>query len=258
LKSSPPDDLAAALAHASGRLGIFARKVHWYAEARSTNDIATALAEQGACEGTIVIAEAQTAGRGRYGRAWCSPAGAGLYVSAVLRPRQRAVPLMTIAAGVALADGIRMATGLTAALKWPNDVMVPPAKLAGILAEASGTHVVVGFGLNVRATSYPSDVAARATSLERELGRPVEPLAVLVECLAALAARYDDVEHERFDVILEAWRSYARPTLDRLVEYDGRDGVRRGVAEDIDESGALLVRTDDATVRVISGEVRWI
>lgn len=272
----PPQDLAAALERVTERASPLATRVLWYPEVSSTNDIASALAEGGAPEGTIVIADAQTAGRGRHRRTWSSPAGAGLYVSIVLRPSRQARALLTIAAGVALADGIAAATGLRTALKWPNDVMVAaalnrrPTKLAGILAEASSGNAlpldqhgatlqacVLGFGINVTAAAYPADVASRATSLERELDRPVDRASVLVECLAALASRYDDLRHGRSAAVLDAWRIHARPLLGRRVEWDGPAGIVQGVAEDIDASGALLVQTRDATVRVISGDVRW-
>ena len=242
--------------------------MQWHAELPSTNDRAAAAAEAGAAEGCLIIADMQTAGRGRHGRSWCSPPGAGLYVSVVLRPEPRVVPLVTIAAGVAIADGVRAATGLQTMLKWPNDVQAAGGggagrKLAGILAEsgaASGgaAHVVLGFGINISPAAYPPDVAARATSLEAELGRPVDRGAVLVECLAALAARYDDLRRERSADVLAAWRGYARPLLGRAVEWDDRGHVRRGSADDVDASGALIVRTGEGIARVISGEVRWI
>ena len=262
--------MAVALSQAAGRLGAFGRQVQWYEELASTNDLAGAFADQGAREGSIVIANSQTAGRGRQGRQWCSPPGAGLYVSIVLRPHARAVPLLTIAAGVALAEGVREATGLTAALKWPNDVMaMTPSgcrKLAGILAEAGHTcavpdslpHVVLGFGINLRAAAYPPEVAWRATSLEDALGGEPHRGRVLAECLAALAARYDDLQADRPGIVLEAWRTFAQPLLGRDVEWDAVDGTRRGVANDVDGAGALLVRTPEGTVRVIGGEVRWI
>jgi BirA family biotin operon repressor/biotin-[acetyl-CoA-carboxylase] ligase len=261
--------MAAALSQAAGRLGAFGRQVQWYAELPSTNDLAGAFADHGVREGSIVIANSQTAGRGRQGRQWCSPPGGGLYVSIVLRPHARAVPLLTIAAGVALAEGIRDATGLAAALKWPNDVMVIAAsnfrKLAGILAEAGGAaapgcepHVVLGFGINLRPAAYPPEVASRATSLEEAIGHEPDRGRVLAECLAAWAARYDELQGDRPGVVLEAWRSFAQPFLGRDVEWDGRDGTMRGVASDVDGAGALLVRTPAGTVRVIGGEVRWI
>jgi BirA family biotin operon repressor/biotin-[acetyl-CoA-carboxylase] ligase len=288
-----PPELAQALAQAAARLGSFVRQVQWYRELSSTNDLAAAYAERGAREGSVIIAGSQAAGRGRQGRTWQSPPGAGLYVSIVLRPEPKVVPLLTIAAGVALADGIRAATGLETALKWPNDVYVahprsgaptpdvgasipdpgsrsqdpgsPPIghKVAGILAEVGAsalgaTHVVLGFGINVRRAALPPDVAGRATSLEAELGRAIDPGVVLVECLAALAARYDDLKNDRIGAVLHAWRAYARPLLGRAVEWDDRGTGVSGVAEDVDGTGALVVRTAAGTRRVVSGEVRWI
>jgi BirA family transcriptional regulator, biotin operon repressor / biotin---[acetyl-CoA-carboxylase] ligase len=255
-----PPDLAAALAQAWPRLGLSTQIAPlFFDEVPSTNDVAGTLADGGSNEGTIVIADMQTAGRGRQGRVWASPPGAGLYVSIVLRPHAHAVSLVTLAAGVAIAEGIQAATGLATALKWPNDLMVPPAfsKLAGILAEGRRTAVVLGFGINLRRGVYPPEVAARATSIEGELGRAVDRGLVLAECLAALRTRYDEVQSGRGSAVIDRWRNYARPLLGRSVEWDSRDGVLHGVAEDVDDAGALVVRTPEGSVRVISGEVRW-
>src|SRR5262249_594491 len=152
------------LAAAASRLGPLASEVMWYAEVPSTNDVAAACAERGAGEGCVIVADTQTAGRGRHGRSWCSPPGAGLYVSLVLRPLPHALPLLTVGAGVAVAEGIRAATGLAPALKWPNDVYVGSRKLAGILAEAGAApdgaqHVVLGVGINLLPAAYPGEMA---------------------------------------------------------------------------------------------------
>ena len=258
-----PDDVATALAVAGDRAGIFSRQVLWYAEVSSTNDVAATLADRGEPEGTIVIADAQSAGRGRHGRSWASPPGAGLYMSIIMRPPAHAVTLLTIAAGVALADGIQAATGLQPHLKWPNDVYIGERKLAGILAEAgtsrSGVqHVVLGCGINLMPAAYPADVAARATSIESELGRPTDRGLLLSECLAALHLRYGDLQSRASAAVVARWRGRAVSTLGRRVEWDVAGVTRHGVAEDIDETGALLVRDGAARNRVISGEVRWL
>jgi BirA family biotin operon repressor/biotin-[acetyl-CoA-carboxylase] ligase len=260
-----PSDLEAALARGRRRLEPVCRQVYWYPEVSSTNDVALSMADAGAPEGTVVIADAQTAGRGRLRRAWASPRGAGLYVSVVLRPDPQWIGLLTLAAGVALADGIAAATGLRPALKWPNDLMVAAAvnsavkKLAGILAEATARGcVVLGFGINLSAAAYPQEIASRATSLERELGRSVDRSLVLIECMSAFASRYDDLGRGRSVAVLDAWRAHARPLLGGLVEWDAAGGPRRGVAEDVDASGALLVRSDGQIARLIAGDVRWI
>jgi len=262
-----PDDVAQALVRAHARLGAFAGRVAWYDEVGSTNDLVLALAAAGAEEGRVVAAGRQLNGRGRRGRAWASPAGAGVYASALLRPSTGALPLLTLAAGVALAEGIGSAAGLNTIVKWPNDLVVERGgrrlKLAGVLAEAGSAsdespHVVLGFGINVGVAAYPRDVAARATSIESELGRQADRGLVLAECLAALWCRYRDLEEGRSGVVLDAWRQRAEGTFGRRVEWDADAGVRSGVAVAVDESGALLVRSESGERRVISGEVRWV
>jgi len=255
---SLPDDLAVALSRAAARLGSIGREVLWYPEVSSTSDVASSRAEGGAGEGLLVIADMQTAGRGRLGRTWASPPGAGIYASIVFRPNSRVARLLTLAAGVAVAEGITQATGLEPELKWPNDVHCEGRKLAGILAERGADHVVLGFGVNVLQAMYPADVRARATSIELELGREVDRALVLAECLAALAARYRDLNDGREGAVMAAWRSRAASMLGRRVEWDMAGASQRGMAERVDEDGALLVRTENGLVRVISGEVRWM
>ncbi|MBI4886969.1 MAG: biotin--[acetyl-CoA-carboxylase] ligase [Acidobacteria bacterium] len=257
-----PPEFGEALARAADRLGAFAREIVWYADVSSTNDEAAALAEGGAAEGTVVAAYAQSAGRGRQGRVWASPAGAGLYVSTVLRPPPDAVSMLTIAAGVAVAEGVQAAAGLRVDLKWPNDVYVGPRKLAGVLAEASAVrdiqYVILGFGINVMPAAYPPEIAARATSLEAELGRPVDRGLLLAECLAALARRYGDLRDGRGDVVCGVWRMRAAASLGRRVRWAAPGAPIDGTADDIDATGALIVRTDAGTIRVTSGEVVWM
>jgi BirA family transcriptional regulator, biotin operon repressor / biotin---[acetyl-CoA-carboxylase] ligase len=258
-----PSDITEALARAGSRLGPFGNHLSWHEEVGSTNDLASAAAEAGAPEGLVVVANTQSTGRGRVGRHWSSPAGAGLYVSVVLRPAAPVLRLLTIAAGVAIAEGVQAASGLETCVKWPNDVLVGSRKLAGILAEAGSAagaveHVVLGFGVNIRRAAYPPDVAARATSIESELGRDVDRGLVLAECLAALSNRHGMLQSGAAHDVIAVWRRRAAPHMGRTVEWDVDGGLRRGRAEDIDATGALLVRVDDQIVRVISGEVRWL
>lgn len=257
-----PPEIAEPLARAADRLGPFAREMLWYGDVPSTNDLAATLAERGAPEGSVVAANAQSAGRGRHGRSWVSPPGVGLYVSTVLRPPPHAVPLVTVAAGVAVADAIQAATGLVAQLKWPNDVYAGDRKVAGVLAEAStsGTidYVVLGFGINVMRGAYPPDIAARATSIEGELGRGVDRGVLLAECLCCLAGRYAELQRGRTDAVVAAWRARAALTLGRIVRWDAAGAPLEGVAENIDDTGALLVRTRTGLTRVTAGEVHWL
>ncbi len=262
-----PDDFAEAMAARRARLGAFGTPIHYFPETGSTNDVAAALAEAGAPEGTTVVASAQTAGRGRFGRTWFSPAGAGLYVSVVCR-NPVVAPLLTLAGGVAVADGVRAATGLPVQIKWPNDIVVhsgrPPRrrKLAGVLAEASSAadglhHVILGFGVNLRSAAYPPALAATATSIETELGRVPDGGAVLAETLAALAARVAELGAGRPGPLLQRWRSLAPSAIGTAVAWDTPGGPIGGIAARLADDGALLVHVGDRVERIISGELRW-
>ena len=258
-------ELDRALDQAAGRLGPFAR-VEFHPETGSTNDIALARAEAGAPHGTVVLADAQTAGRGRRGRAWHSPPEAGVYLSAVLRAEawSGALSVVTLAAGVAVARAIRAASGLDVELKWPNDVVVgrPWRKLAGILSETASAAsrvdaVVVGIGVNVRAGAFPPDLADRATAIEIELGRPVDRVAFVIELLAALASGAADL-HQGGPAIVESWRTFGRAGLGgAAVHWNDGGARRRGLAKDLAEDGALIVETGGRIERLVAGEVFW-
>ena len=171
----------------------------------------------------------------------------------------RATTLLTLAAGVALAEGIEQAAGLRIDLKWPNDLQVSRRKLGGILAESSGSGdrsdtVVVGYGINVRSTAFPPELRDRATSLESELGRAIDRHHVLAETLAALSRRYEDLLAGRFDAILDAWRRLAPAASGARVAWTTNAGTATGVTAGIDDLGALLVRIDDRIERIVSGE----
>jgi len=265
-----PQDLAEALDARRNRLGPIASQLLYFDSIGSTNDIAASLASSGGNEGAVVMTESQTAGRGRRGRSWFSPPGAGLYVSVVLMPRRarvdpdRATTLLTLAAGVALSEAVERVTGLAPAIKWPNDLLVERRKLAGILAEgvaqpaSTGVQaVILGFGINLMSAAYPPDLAPRVTSLESELGRAVDRAAVCAESLASLAERYHDLLEGRYGAILDAWRSRSFGSRGARVEWDTPSGVQAGITEGIDEMGALLVRTTRSLERIVAGEVRW-
>ncbi len=271
-RSDLPDDLAAAIDGSRGRLGRLATSVRHFPVIGSTNDVAMSLAAAGGAEGAVVIADEQTSGRGRRGRAWFSPPGSGLYVSVVLTPGAagsgaRATSLVTLTVGVALAEGVEAATALAPDIKWPNDLTVGRRKLGGILTEgvagagsATGGHVsvvVTGFGINVGPMAYPRELSDRATSLEVELGRPVDRGLLLTELLAALARRYEDLLAGRFDAILDAWRAKAPSSQGATVSWAAPEGPRTGVTAGIDDEGALILRTDRGPERVVAGELTW-
>ena len=218
-------------------------------------DVASKLAHEGAKHGVVIVADQQTSGRGRRGTTWVSPPLAGLYLSFVARPDNPALSLITLAAGVAVRDGVQAATGLAADLKWPNDLIVGPRKLAGILAEgisigSPDQAVIVGVGVNVQPAAYPPDVAARAVSLEGELGRSIDRGLLLSEILIAL---WDRLAQRPGD-ILQAWRAASPNATGTRVEWGGKHGTTAG----IDDSGALLVKTNAGIERIIAGELRWM
>ncbi len=265
-----PPELVDALAERQERLGLLGGRIVYFETIGSTNDAASSFASSGGAEGAVFIADAQTSGRGRRGHTWFSPPAAGLYVSVVLMPSrarvtpERATALLTLTAGVALAEAVERSTGLAPSIKWPNDLLVGKRKLAGILAEGvvspatNGLQaVVLGYGINVMAAAYPPELAPIATSLESELGRGVDRAALCAESLVTLAARYQDLLDGRYDAILDAWRSRAFGSRGAKVEWDTPAGVRTGVTEGIDAMGALLVRAGDAVERIVAGEVRW-
>jgi BirA family biotin operon repressor/biotin-[acetyl-CoA-carboxylase] ligase len=260
-----PPELATALARARGRLGRLATTVAFFPTVGSTNDVAASLADEGA----VVIADEQTAGRGRRGHSWFSPAGSGLYVSVVLAPARaafaptRATQLLTIAAGVALAEAMDPSTGLRVDLKWPNDLHAGGRKLAGILAEASAggsanRFVILGYGINVGPMACPPDLRDRVTSLEAALGHAVDRYQLLVETLAAIARRYQDLLDGRFDVILDAWRRRAPASRGAPVSWTDACGQHSGITAGVDDEGALLVRVGDRMKRIVGGEVTWL
>ena len=273
-----PDDLAEALDRARALRGHLGDPVFFLPTTGSTNDVAARLAAAGATDGTMVVAETQTEGRGRLGRTWFSPPGAGLYVSIVMRlgpqegrtqsgsrpgPPVSLPARLTLLAGVALADAVRTETGLPAEIKWPNDLVCGGRKLAGILAEAvawEGTleYIILGVGMNVRAAAYPPGIANRASSLEAELGRSVDRGAVLARLLANLSRARD--AHTRDDVgaWFARWRELSPSGVGASVEWRAPDGLRRGRTGGLDVDGALLIHTTRGVERVLAGEIIWL
>jgi BirA family biotin operon repressor/biotin-[acetyl-CoA-carboxylase] ligase len=261
-----PPDLALGLQRAAPQLGGFGR-LRYCVETDSTNDLALALATSGEPEGTAVLADMQRAGRGRRGRGWFSPPEAGLYLSTVVRPSRStgAVALITLAAGVAAATAVHGVTSLPVELKWPNDLVIgrPWRKLGGVLCETSGhgtriDAVVIGIGINLLHAAYPREIADRATSIETELGRPIDRAPLVVALLAALRRVMEQLHANATDRVCDEWRRLAHVGLSGApVRWMDPAGERTGRARDIDRDGALLVDTADGVARVIAGEVLW-
>jgi BirA family biotin operon repressor/biotin-[acetyl-CoA-carboxylase] ligase len=218
----------------------------------STNRYLLDEARGGAPAGLVVVADHQTAGRGRRGRTWLAPPGASLLVSVLLRPQLPASrpQLCTMAAGVALAEAVEEVANFAPDLKWPNDLVARDRKLAGILAEADGDALVVGAGLNVQWDEFPAELAELATACNLEAGRAVDRDEVLAAFLVRLGARLADA-----DGTAAAYRDRLA-TLGRRVRVEQPDGELVGTARDVGAMGELLVEPDrGAAVWVHAGDV---
>jgi len=260
-----PDSVPADVAAALSRAGL--PPVVFFSEVDSTNDHALSLADLDAPEFTAVLADVQRAGRGRRGRSWFSPPGAGMYLSVVVRGGglHSQLPLLTMAAGVAVADAVTIVSGLPVELKWPNDLVIgrPWRKLAGILCEASalGTPkaaVVVGIGVNLDRAAYPPEVGERATSLAAECDMPVARAELVAACLVQLRAQVTNLRANDTALVLDRWRAFGRAGLDQApVRWTDERGTCRGIAYGVDADGALLVRRPEGPERLIAGDVQW-
>jgi len=242
------------------------RVVHAFDEVDSTNAVAFRLAVEGAEHGELVVAERQSQGRGRRGRSWSSPGGLNLYASFILRPEllpQRA-PELTLVAALAVAESLR-AAGAPADIKWPNDLLVEGRKISGILTELSADpdrvqFVVLGVGvnLNARLADFPPDVQEVATSLLEVTGRPVARAAFTAGLCRRLEDWLDVHASEGFRPVRERWRALSS-TLGQEVLVKAERREIRGVAVDVDEDGALRVRTEEGTEeRVLAGDVEQV
>jgi BirA family biotin operon repressor/biotin-[acetyl-CoA-carboxylase] ligase len=273
-------DLANASRAIAARGGTLGSTLSIVDETASTNDDAKRGAREGAPHGAVWLAEAQTAGRGRQGRAWLSARGENLLFSVLLRLRcvPSRVPPVSLACGLAVRDAVARALGSQAdtdvLVKWPNDVLVRSArdgvlrKVAGILVEsavagAKVEHVVVGIGINVHMRSLPDQVAAIATSiaLERDARSAsglsaLERAEILADVLAGLDRDVEHVAHKGLGLV-HARLTRSDALAGKVVESVGDEDSPRGVACGIDTEGRLLVRGEDGVVlRVVSGEVR--
>lgn len=229
----------------------------------STNTDAKKIALEGACEGTVVVAEEQTGGKGRIHRGWASPYGKGIWFSLILRPKfpPMEAPKCTLMAAVALIKAFHFLGLVSAGIKWPNDILVNQRKLVGILTEMQASmeeinYIVIGMGINVSTSDddLPKEMAGIGTSFEAE-GITANRREILVLCLKYLEAQYMKVLDEGFESTLQEWRDL-NITLQREVQVKSADNTFTGIAEDIDLDGNLLVRLPDGELsRVIAGDV---
>jgi len=252
-----PEDIASDRIHSRLTSRLIGRSLRVVEAIGSTNDAAVAAGHAGEAEGFAILADRQERGRGRSGRAWASLPGLGLYTSILLRPDvpPLGAPLLTIVAGLAVADTIRTFVPVAPSLKWPNDVLLDGRKVAGILTEMATLgqrigHLVVGIGINVhhRLSDFPAEMQATATSIDLAAGRRAERGEVAAALYSALDRWYTAFcDGKRTGILAEARARTA--TLGRPVTVLAASEQWRGTALDLDVDGALLVRDEEGVVR---------
>lgn len=243
---------------------VFGQQVIYREKVGSTNELAKELARKGASQGTVVIAEEQTGGKGRIGRVWYSPAGQGLWFSVILRPEISPIDAskLTLICAVGVAKTIRETTGIAAGIKWPNDVLIDHRKVAGILIEMNAeldkiNYLVIGIGVNVSLDEarVPSELANIAISLEGQKKLKVTRVALLAALLNNLDHLYEDFLDGKFSQILTAWKDMS-VTLNRWVKVVSGSETEEGIAFDLDDDGALILMKKDGSVKkILAGDV---
>ena len=226
----------------------------YFKEIDSTNRYAKKLAAEGAAHGTLVLADTQTAGRGRRGHSWISPAGSSISMTLILRPEvpPAQVAKISLLTALATANAIRRVTGLDARIKWPNDIVAGGRKVCGMLMEMDATpekvaSVVAGVGINVHQTQFPEEIAHSASSLDLLAGRRISRSAIV----RAFLQEYERVWALGDEAMMRAYRERSA-TIGQRVQVIGLNGTYTGTAQDVTESGSLLVRADE------DGEVREV
>ena len=244
---------------------IFGTEIHHYFRAGSTNSLAMEAAGAGAPEGSVFLAEQQTSGRGRGGNSWESAPSDGIYCSIVLRPQLAPgdALLLSLIAGIAVAEAVEQTTGLHPDLRWPNDVLLEERKFCGILTEMNAEatrvrYVVVGIGINVNQPSFPVELEPIATSLRIASGHEWSRVQVTTALLKSLDIWYRKLSEggaEMRSIIFRHFEERSSFARSRWVHVD-EEGGYEGVTEGLDDRGFLLVRTDRGVRTVLSGGVR--
>lgn len=238
------------------------RNLRFIDEIDSTNNEIRRMAENGAPDGTLAIAEIQTAGKGRRGRAWTSPRGSGIWMSFLLRPdfAPEYASMLTLVAAMAVEKGIREQTGLDCQIKWPNDIVLNGRKICGILTEMSTEedsirYVVVGIGINVNTKDFPEEISKTATSLAIETGHIVRRAPLVASILKAWEGFYETYKKTLdLSLLKEEYNSHL-VNIGREVKVLAAKGDYLGISHGITDTGELIVETNGEMREVMSGEV---
>jgi BirA family biotin operon repressor/biotin-[acetyl-CoA-carboxylase] ligase len=238
------------------------KNIHFYKEVDSTNDVARKLADEGAAEGTIIIAESQRSGKGRRGKKWISPSG-GVWMTIILRPdvEPNKAPQLTLVAGVAVAETLDVECGLDIGIKWPNDILIGDKKVSGILTEVKTDggevdYALVGIGidLNMDISLFPPEIRGSATSLKVELDREIKGAELVQRFLRRFEYYYGEFIEGNFRDILNQWRRLSS-TIGNYVEVHKKGRTVYGEAVGVNKDGKLILEMDDGSLRkIISGE----
>jgi BirA family biotin operon repressor/biotin-[acetyl-CoA-carboxylase] ligase len=241
-------------------MAVLKLKVLRFESLPSTNTELARLASEGAAEGVSIVADEQTAGRGRLQRAWSSPKGAGLYFSILLRPAipQNYWPLITFMAALAVGDALRDTTGLETDIKWPNDLLSGERKICGILAEAidtpAGRAVILGIGINLTQNAFPPEIANRATSVAEATGHSPDREEILASLSDALSRWYSLLDEP--GRIIDAWSNRSSYAIGKLVQVSNGDDVWQGTTCGVEPDGALRLRTANGEIKLVrAGDV---
>ena len=254
-----PDTLTPGNIKAGLKTGVIGKDIKYFKETESTNITAREMAGS-VEEGTVVIAESQTGGRGRLGRKWLSPEG-GIWLSIILKPKMQPsyAPRITILAGVSVAKTIR-SFGLPAKIKWPNDILINGKKVCGILTEIEAEidmieYCVVGIGIdaNVDTESFPEEIRDSSTSLKKELGHEINRVDFVRKLLSEFEALYLKFQKDGFPSILEEWRNMSA-TIGEWVKITTQSKTIYGEAIGVDNEGALILETDEGKLeKIVAG-----
>ncbi len=258
-----PDILTPDMVRQRLKGSLFGKRIYHFFKTDSTNRVALELGHAGEPEGAVVLAEEQTAGRGRAGRSWHSERAAGVYVTLLLRPRLAPVqaPLLTMMAGLSAHSAVQTVTGLEVDLKWPNDLLIRGKKAGGILTEMHAEpgqvrFVIVGIGLNVNQEKFPGELSGVATSLRIETGKPQSRMEVLVRLLREFESDYNRFLHEGVTSVVARFEAVSSYAKGKRVRVTNTTESYTGTTAGLGPEGLLQVERDDGQlVTVIVGDV---
>lgn len=241
---------------------IIGKKIYFFKKIPSTNIFAKQLVKDNIEEGTVVVADVQTHGRGRKKRSWYSPTG-GLWFSVILYPNipTKRGMLITMASSISVAQAFKEISGINAEVKWPNDLLLNEKKVCGILTEIDAeidkiNYIVVGIGINVN-NDINKGLKETAISLKQEAGSEISRVKLLRAILQHLDLNYNKLILGNFDSIREEWLSYSS-IIGREIQVEDEKSVTTGKVIDIDDSGYIILKTDSGIIRIVSGDIKYL